>query len=109
MRVPVRLRTVDSERNYQAMGLLDIVALFVHEYEESNIEIPKPGMHRAPRVMRPTHRAIASPASKTPRAGSAARSEKSFVHRGIKLPRITGKRSPTALALREALLTKYRK
>lgn len=59
-RAPVKLRAITSERHYRAMvsfmnellesvgdreshplsGLLDIVTTFVHDYEESNIEMP---------------------------------------------------------------------
>jgi HTH-type transcriptional regulator / antitoxin HigA len=59
-RAPVKLRAIESERHYQAMidfmnelldrigdrethplmGLLDIVTVFVHDYEARNIEIP---------------------------------------------------------------------
>jgi HTH-type transcriptional regulator/antitoxin HigA len=59
-RTPVRLRAIENERHYRAMvnfmnklldkvgdrethplmGLLDIVTAFVHDYEESNVEIP---------------------------------------------------------------------
>ena len=59
-RVPVQLRTIEDERHYRAMvgfmnklidemgdrkthpflGLLDIVTLFVREYEKRNVEIP---------------------------------------------------------------------
>lgn len=58
---PVKLRTVENERHYQAMvnfmnklldeigdqethplaGLLDIVTFFVRDYEERNIDIPE--------------------------------------------------------------------
>ena len=59
-RTPVKLRTIENERHYQAMvdllnklideighreshplmGLLDIVTFFARDYEERNIEIP---------------------------------------------------------------------
>ena len=59
-RAPVKLRAIESERHYRAMidfmndlldkigdrethplmGLLDIVTVFVHDYEARNIEIP---------------------------------------------------------------------
>jgi HTH-type transcriptional regulator / antitoxin HigA len=59
-RTPVKLRAIENERHYRGMvnfmnklldkvgdrethplmGLLDIVAAFVHDYEERNVEIP---------------------------------------------------------------------
>ena len=61
-RAPVKLRTIEDERHYQAMvglmnklidevgdrethpliGLLDLTTFFVRDYEERNVEIPKP-------------------------------------------------------------------
>lgn len=59
-RAPVKLRTITSERHYRAMvefmnallddigdneshplaGLLDVVATFIHDFEERHVEIP---------------------------------------------------------------------
>jgi HTH-type transcriptional regulator/antitoxin HigA len=59
-RAPVKLQAIESERHYRAMtefmnelleevgdreshplmGLLDVVTTFVHNYEESNVDIP---------------------------------------------------------------------
>jgi HTH-type transcriptional regulator/antitoxin HigA len=59
-RSPVKLQTIESERHYRAMtefmnelleevgdreshplmGLLDVVTTFIHNYEESNVNIP---------------------------------------------------------------------
>jgi len=126
-RLPVKLRTVQNEQNYQTMvnfldelvdeigdqeshpliGLLDIVSMFVYDYEERDIENSDSGRHAVRRDMRPNNRA--TPANKSSRARISAQSAGAVVDRGIKIPRITGKPSPTSLALRDALLTKYRK
>ena len=128
-RLPVKLRTVQNEQNYQTMvnfldelvdemgdqeshpliGLLDIVSMFVYDYEERDIENSDSGRPAVRRDMRPKNRATVSRANKSSRARISAQSDGAIVYRGIKIPRINGKRSPTSLALREALLTKYRR
>jgi hypothetical protein len=50
---------------------------------------------------------MATTAKKTARSRSSAKAERTFVYRGIKIPPVIGKRSPTAQAIREALRTKF--
>ncbi|MDB6102663.1 MAG: hypothetical protein JWO52_2662 [Gammaproteobacteria bacterium] len=45
-------------------------------------------------------------AKKTSRAGSSVKPERAVVYRGIKIAPISGKRSATAQAIRDALRTK---
>jgi hypothetical protein len=51
-------------------------------------------------------RFMATGTKKTSRARSSANTERAFVYRGIKIAPISGKRSQTAEALRDALRTK---
>ncbi len=75
-RAPVKLRTIENKRHYEAMvkfldrlvdeigdleshplmGLLDIVSFFIRDYEERNIEIPKSEPHAALRFFMDQHR-----------------------------------------------------
>jgi hypothetical protein len=48
-------------------------------------------------------RFMATKAKKTSRARSSAKAGRTFVYRGIMIPPVIGKRSPTAQAIREAL------
>lgn len=128
-RVPVKLCTVQNKRHFRAMaafldelvdeigereshpllGLLDIVSFFVLDYEERNVEVPDFGRNAVRRISRRTNRAIAAMAKKPSRAHTLTKSDSAIMYRGIKIPRISGTRSPTSMALREALLSKYKK
>jgi hypothetical protein len=50
---------------------------------------------------------MATSAKKTSRARSSAKTEPTVIYRGIKIAPISGKRSPTAEAIRDALRAKY--
>jgi hypothetical protein len=59
-------------------------------------------------MRRPSKRTTPTATKRTSRARSA-KSENVVVYRGIKLAPISGKRSPTAQALREALCDSFKK
>jgi HTH-type transcriptional regulator/antitoxin HigA len=74
-RAPVKLRTIENKRHYQAMvnvlnklvdeigereahplmGLLDIVSFFIRDYEERNVEIPNSEPHAVLRFLMEQH------------------------------------------------------
>jgi HTH-type transcriptional regulator / antitoxin HigA len=187
-RAPVKLCTIKTKRHYRAMvdfldelvdeigdreshalvGLLDIVSLFVHDYEGRDSEIPNSAPHAALRFCMEQHnlrqsdlanifgshsnvrdvlngkreidpsqtRTLASrfhvsaavfmrdskhPLRRAPdrtkptatkrasRTRASAKTESVVVYRGIKIPQISSKRSPTAEALRDALRARSEK
>jgi HTH-type transcriptional regulator / antitoxin HigA len=187
-RAPVKFCTIKTRRHYRAMvdfldelvdeigdreshalvGLLDIVSLFVHDYEGRDSEFPNSKPHAALRffmeqhnlrqsdlanifgshsnvrdvlngkreidtsrartlasrfhvsaavfmrnsehpLRRSPHRTKPTARKRTPRIRASTKTESVVVYRGIKIPPISGKRSPTAEALRDALRARYGK
>jgi HTH-type transcriptional regulator / antitoxin HigA len=162
------LDEIGDRKSHALMGLLDIVSLFVHDYEERNLEFPNSEPHAALRFFMEQHnlrqadlanifgshsnvrdvlngkreidtsraKALAArfhisaaifmrnsehplrrstdrtkpTATKRPsRTRASAKTESVVAYRGIKIPRISGKRSPTAEALRDALRARSEK
>ena len=104
-RVPIELRTIGTEQHYQTMvefldelideigereshpliGLLDIVSLFVRDYEDRTGELPALQPNGARRVMRRTNRAIITPTKESSRARASAKADSAILYRKIKL------------------------